>query len=148
MKKVGLKKSIYIFLIISYAVLLRRTIYIEYYYSLINIILLIFVLLLLTAIAFITSKSKVFIISMGIYFLAVNIGGIFLSIYKMTLSVRFLIAAAVPMSFIGPISPIVDPLLKLWKIDTILYLPVTSVIIYAILLLSYSAGIKFIKRSG
>lgn len=148
MKKVGLKKSIYIFLIISYAVLLRRTIYIEYYYSLINIILLIFVLLLLTAIAFITSKSKVFIISMGIYFLAVNIGGIFLSIYKMTLSVRFLIAAAVPMSFIGPISPIVDPLLKLWKIDTILYLPVTSVIIYTILLLSYSAGIKFIKRSG
>lgn len=85
---------------------------------------------------------------MGIYFLAVNIGGIFLSIYKMELSVRFLIAAAVPMSFIGPISPIVDPLLKLWKIDTILYLPVTSVIIYTILLLLYFAGIKFRKRSG
>lgn len=148
MKKSWFEKSIYIFLIISYTVLLRRTIYIEYYYSLVNVFLSISVLLLLTAIAFITSKSKVFIISMGIYFLAVNIGGIFLSIYKMELSVRFLIAAAVPMSFIGPISPIVDPLLKLWKIDTILYLPVTSVIIYTILLLLYFAGIKFRKRSG
>lgn len=148
MKERLLKKSIYISLFILYAILLRRTIYIEYYYSLVNVFLSITVLLLLAGMAFITSNSKVFIISMGIYFLIVNIGGIFLSIYKMALSVRFLIVAAVPMSFIGPISPIVDPLLKLWKIDTILYLPVTSVIIYTILLLLYFAGIKFRKRSN
>lgn len=148
MKERLLKKSIYISLFILYAILLRRTIYIEYYYSLVNVFLSITVLLLLAGMAFITSNSKVFIISMGIYFLTVNIGGIFLSIYKMALSVRFLIVAAVPMSFIGPISPIVDPLLKLWKIDTILYLPVTSVIIYTILLLLYFAGIKFRKRSN